>query len=342
MSRFLAGLGAAALLAAISLPTTAQDKKVEPKKVQPKKERIAISDPAQVKDDKDFATQGEYVGMVGSAKLGVQVVAKGLGEFDVKFLKGGLPGDGWDGKETMKTTAKRGADGVVVLTGKEPAGTFSEGKLVLKDGANGEATLTKVLRVSPTIGAEAPKGAVILFSGPADVEKWNGGKIKELSDGKFLDVGIKSKQKFGAFKAHVEFRTPWMPNSGGQQRGNSGVYMQDRHELQVLDSFGLNGENNECGGFYQAHKPSVNMCFPPLSWQTYDIEFTPAVYDAAGKKTANARATVLHNGVKIHDNVEFKGPSGGGQPEKPEPGPFQIQNHGDPLVFNNIWVVEVN
>ncbi|WP_410965272.1 family 16 glycoside hydrolase, partial [Salmonella sp. SAL04286] len=82
--------------------------------------------------------------------------------------------------------------------------------------------------------------------------------VADLSDGKFLTVagtqGFRSKETFGAFKAHAEFRTPWMPNSRGQQRGNSGFYLQDRYECQVLDSFGLSGENNECGGFYTLHK----------------------------------------------------------------------------------------
>lgn len=350
MLRFLlAGLMATALVAAAGLPTTADDKKVEkkdaPKKDAPKKkERIAVADPAKVKDDADFAVQGEYEGTLTTprkpVKVGAQVVVKGDGEFMVKVFRGGLPGAGASGAATV-ATAKRGADGTVAITGKDLSGSVSAGKLTLAGGAAFDSTLTRVERKSPTLGAKPPSGAVVLFGAPGDESNWAGGKITELSDGKYLGVGSKTKQKFGAFKVHVEFRTPWMPNSSGQGRGNSGFYLQDRYELQVLDSFGLNGENNEAGGFYTLHKPSVNMCFPPLSWQTYDIDFTPAAFDADGKKTANARATVIHNGVKVQDNVELKKETGGGTAEKPEPGPFQIQNHGDPLVFNNIWVVEV-
>ena len=162
----------------------------------------------------------------------------------------------------------------------------------------------------------------------------------KLSDGEFLGVGVTSKKAFGAFKAHIEFRLPWMPNSTGQQRGNSGVYLQDRYECQVLDSFGLNGENNECGGIYTQHKPLVNMCLPPMQWQTYDITFTNAVAQD-GKKVKNARITAKLNGVVIHDDKEITGKTGGarGDPEG-TPGPLQLQGHGNPLQFRNIWVVE--
>jgi hypothetical protein len=324
-----------------AVPGTGAQEKAQPKK----KERIAIAEPKEVAKDPDFAIQGEYEGTLTvdkeESKVGVQVIANGQGEFTVKLLKGGLPGAGWDGKTIKKATATTGNARVAILTDeKKDIGTIADGKLEITD-KGGTVTAKKVERKSKTLGEKPPAGAVVLFAGEGDEKNWTGGKIKELSDGKFLDVGVKSKEKFGAFKAHVEFRLPWMPNSTGQGRGNSGVYFQDRYECQVLDSFGLNGENNECGGIYTQHKPKVNMCLPPMVWQTYDIEFTPAEFGADGKKTKNARATVYHNGVVIHDNIEFPKECPGGQPENAMPGPFQFQNHSDPVVFRNVWVVPV-
>jgi hypothetical protein len=116
--------------------------------------------------------------------------------------------------------------------------------------------------------------------------------------------------------------------------------MQGRYEVQILDSFGLSGEHNECGGIYSVKKPDVNMCLPPLSWQTYDIDFTAAKFDAAGKKLANARMTVKHNGTLIHKDVEVpKRTTASPLAEGRENGPIYIQNHGNPLRYRNIWVI---
>jgi hypothetical protein len=329
MTRTLLGLALATGFAAAIHCSFAQDKK---------KERIAINEPEKLKDDADFAIQGEYSGEApDKTKIGVQVVAKGEGKFDLKMHIGGLPGDGWDGKTVHKETASRKDGKVICSKGKAVIG---EGVITITDG-DAKFTLKKVERTSPTIGAKPPEGAVVLFGKEGDEKQWNGGNLVKLSDGTYLGVGVTSKQAFGAFKAHVEFRLPWMPNSTGQGRGNSGVYFQDRYECQVLDSFGLNGENNECGGIYTQHKPKVNMCYPPMRWQTYDIEFTPAQFGEDGKKTKNARATVKHNGVVIHDGIEFPKECPGGKPETAKPGPFQFQNHGDPVVYRNVWVVDV-
>lgn len=337
MPRTLLLPGLAAGLLTLAVMTQAQG---------PKKERVAVADPQEAAKDPDFAVQGEYVGEVPSAggKLGVQVVARGQGKFLVKAYAGGLPGEGWDGRAPVAGTAER-KEGQVVANlklGAEPAmATIGNGQFVVNAGGQ-TAILKKVQRQSPTLGAKPPEGAVVLFAQPGDEQNWTNGKLLELSDGTFLTVSrtgsIRSKEAFGAFKAHIEFRLAWMPNSTGQARSNSGVYLQDRYECQILDSFGLSGENNECGGIYTQHKPKVNMCLPPLAWQTYDIEFTPAVF-ADGKKVKNARATIYHNGVKIHDDVEFPKETPGGKPEAPTPGPLQLQDHGDPLVFRNVWVL---
>ncbi len=338
----------AALPFALSVALAQEKPKEEPKKPETKKEepkkpvRIAVSDPKDVKDDADFAVQGEYEGNItlnrGAVKVGAQVVAKGGGAFAVKVLSGGLPGAGWDEKSVIaELTAKRGEKDVAI-EGKEFAGTIGGGELTLKGGLKIDTKLKKVERKSPTLGLEAPKGAVVLFGQEGDEKNWAGGKLVELSDGKFLNNGIKTKQAFGGFTAHVEFRLPWMPNSRGQERGNSGVYLQDRYECQVLDSFGLKGENNECGGLYTLHKPKVNMCLPPLAWQTYDIEFAPGTFEGE-KTTKPARATIKHNGVVIHDDVELPRRTDGGK-ESGNPGVLQFQNHGDPVVFRNVWVVE--
>ena len=110
--------------------------------------------------------------------------------------------------------------------------------------------------------------------------------------------------------------------------------------MQILDSFGLEGKNNECGGVYTKLEPKLNMCLPPLTWQTYDIEFTNAVLKD-GKKVKTARITAKLNGVLIHDNAAISGPTGGHRSEKLEgtPGPFILQGHDNPLQFKNIWVV---
>ena len=150
---------------------------------------------------------------------------------------------------------------------------------------------------------------------------------------------MQEQRDFTNFTSHIEFLLPFKPLGRGQDRGNSGVYLQDRYELQVLDSFGLKGENNECGGIYSQTAPSVNMCFPPLTWQTYDIDFTSAKYDETGKKTKNAVVTIKHNGVAIHENLELHGPTPGGKKEDPSGGPLQLQGHGNPVFYRNIWVV---
>jgi hypothetical protein len=327
-------LSCAALFA---LSAAAQEKKNLSLEKVPGLPRIALNNPVEAAKDPDFAIQGEYQGETKKGtKLGAQVVARGAGNFYVRVLEGGLPGAGWDEKSKNEGWAKT-EDGKVKL-GQGLEGSIADGVLTV-----GDSKLKRVERKSPSLEAKVPDGAVVLFGAPEDVAKWSNAQVVELSDGKFLACkpgnNILSKAAFKNFKLHMEFRLPWMPNSMGQGRANSGLYLQNRYECQILDSFGLKGENNECAGFYTQYAPSVNMCLPPMAWQTYDVEFTACEF-ADGKVSKPARATVMHNGVKVQDNVALKGPTPGGQKEEDTPGPVHLQWHGDPMVYRNIWVVE--
>jgi hypothetical protein len=285
----------------------------------------------------DFAFQGEYAGDAGTHPWGVQVVALGDGKFDVVGLRGGLPGEGWKRGDPIRPGKGELKEGVVTVVGDTWNATIKDGVMTVTHDGNKLGELKKVERKSPTLGAQPPMGAIVLFDG-STVDHFENGKLIE---GNLLGAtNCVSKQQFGDHSLHIEFRTPFMPASRGQARGNSGVYVQGRYEVQVLDSFGLEGKDNECGGIYKASEPAVNMCYPPLTWQTYDIDFTAAKYDESGNKTANARITVKHNGVVIHDNLELKSHTPGFKREGPEKVGLFLQNHGNPVAFRNIWVVE--
>lgn len=298
----------------------------------------AVLDP--LKADADFAYQGEYLGEIEregvKVTLGVQMVAQGNGKFLGIGYFGGLPGEGWNGLEPLRAEGDIKEGGIVAFT-TEADVRIQNDVMTIRDNDGGLiGECKKVIRKSSTLGEEPPAGAVVLFDGKS-ADKFVGGKL----DGNLLVQGVTSKQKFQDFSLHLEFMLSYMPAERGQGRGNSGFYAQGRYEVQILDSFGLKGENNECGGIYEVKKPDVNMCFPPLSWQTYDVDFKAAKYDSSGKKTADARMTVKHNGVVIHDDVAVpKATRAAPVAEGAEPGPIYLQDHGNPIRFRNIWVVE--
>ncbi|MHB8902533.1 MAG: 3-keto-disaccharide hydrolase [Thermoguttaceae bacterium] len=291
--------------------------------------------------DDDFAFQGEYAGSVKDRegkemKLGAQVIALGGGKFAAVVYVNGLPGAGWKREDSKAQLQGEKAGERVVLKGENISGEIAARKLVLKHAEHeGKAVLDAVERTSPSLGAKPPKGAMVIFDG-SNTESFVEGSMN--ADG-FLWAGATSKPLPESYSIHIEFILPYVPQERGQRRGNSGVYLHDCYELQVLDSFGLEGENNECGGFYKVRKPDVNMCLPPLTWQTYDINFTAPKFDGAGKKTASARVTVRHNGVVIHNDVELA-ETPGRQTEGPGPRGIHLQAHGNKVQYRNIWLVE--
>lgn len=191
-----------------------------------------------------------------------------------------------------------------------------------------------------------PADAIVLFDGKDLSAFHESGSDKpaawKVENGYCRPDGgdISSKKFFQDCQLHVEFWVPLLPDATGQARGNSGVFFKDfTYEIQVLDSYRLQPESGDCGAIYSWTPPRVNACRPPETWQTYDIVFHAPKFDADGKKTANARVTVLQNGVLIHDNADFPGPTVDHSMAEPkDPGPIRLQNHGCAVRFRNIWV----
>ncbi len=309
----------------------------------------------------DFNYQGEYLG----ESHGAQVISLGNGFFHAVLFNGGLPGNGWDNDNKCLISGKLVGNAVILksATGKrsylaQDPDLFSASKsfppkgqksysgslesevmtLLGDDGA--KLHLKKTLRESPSLGQKPPPNAIVLFDGTGK-DEWIGGRVDPKTkllhtDGK----DVRSKRKFNDYVLHLEFLLPYRPTARGQARGNSGLYQIDMYENQILDSFGLEGLDNECGGIYSIKHSLVNACLPPLSWQSYDVDFKNAKL-SEGKKTSNARITVKLNGILIHDGFEIPNKTGGARSE-PEgtPGPIKLQGHNNPLQFRNIWIVE--
>ncbi len=293
-------------------------------------------DPANTDDD--FAVQGEYAGQIstgdGELEIASQVIALGKGKFKMARYVGGFPSAGWDGEVRLPIEATKSDDGTVKFAAEQAYGLYRNGVIEVHLGERQVGTLKKIERKSPTLGKKPPQGAVVLFDG-SSAKAWKGGKIENG----LLMPGTTSQQQFQSHRIHIEFRLPYQPEDRGQQRGNSGIYSQSRYEVQMLDSFGLEGKDNECGGIYSIKDPDVNMCFPPLTWQTYDVDFLAGQFNAKGEMTKKPRITVRHNGVLIHRDVELpKSTTAAPMKPGPEPGPIYLQGHGSPVRYRNIWV----
>ncbi|MFM7182165.1 MAG: DUF1080 domain-containing protein [Verrucomicrobiales bacterium] len=286
-------------------------------------------------EDPDFTIQGEY----RDDKNGVQLVARGGGKFEAWWTDAGLPGAGAKGDRIRLAGELK--DNQLVLKSEDSSTTakLNDDKLEIQLPGKEPAILERVERSSPTLGAKPPPGAVVLFDGTS-ADAWDKGKME---NNHLLASGIFSNEKFKSYTFHLEFRTPYMPSALGQKRGNSGVYHWGRWETQILDSFGLEPKDNECGGIYSVAKPALNMCLPPLAWQTYDVEFTAPEFDKDGVRTAWPRITVKLNGVLVHEDLELKKDFTAAAPmNKPldQPaGPVFLQDHGNLVVFRNIWLL---
>ena len=203
--------------------------------------------------------------------------------------------------------------------------------------------------ITPGNGTSAPSDAIVLFDGtnlnefthenglPATWDVKDGAMTVKPASG-----AIFTKKVFGDYQLHIEWRSPVVVKGEGQGRGNSGIFMQSRYEVQVLDCYNnITYPNGQAGSMYKQSVPLANACRPPGEWQTYDIVYTAPRFSVDGIKTVSGRITVIHNGVVIQNNTEIKGTSEYiGLPKNIAhgDGPLQLQDHGDLVSFRNIWI----
>ncbi len=206
--------------------------------------------------------------------------------------------------------------------------------------------------IRPGDAATAPSDAYILFDG-ANADQWehlNGKPVAwEVKNGAMTVAkstgDIQTKKHFGDCQLHLEWRSPSVIEGEGQGRGNSGVFLQGRYEVQILDSYqNRTYPNGQAGAVYKQHIPLVNPLRPVGEWNTYDIIYQAPRFNADGIKVASAYVTVIINGVLVQNHVEIKGTTEYiGLPKNPAhgKGPIQLQDHGNPISFRNIWIREL-
>jgi hypothetical protein len=347
----IAGLGLACW--AFAAPASAPSAGAAGKAAAPQpaaKAAPANAEAAKPPADSGDGIQGEYAGTFTRPagiplKADAKIVAEGGGSYKVILI--------WseEGKTNRMWWSARTEGNKVLMDGKsettEMSGSIADKKLTaeIKGSASGKFSLTYALRHSPTEGDAPPPGAVVLLpyaEGKAtSTAEWTNATWKTLTDGSMI-VGKdnnSSKISFGDCRVHVEFYIPFEADKRGQDRGNSGVYLESRYEIQILDSFGLEAKNNECGAIYGVAAPRTNACYPPGQWQTFDIVFRAPRVDR-DKVLRPAVITVRHNGVKIHDIVKVSTTTTAGVAGPPaETAPLMLQDHGHAVRFRNIWVL---
>jgi len=296
--------------------------------------------PDDVGPDSIVYWQGEYVGTVegeeGKEPLAAQVAARRNDNYELVLYPGGLPGQGWDPESGTQRLSATIADGQLVFKGDNGrAYKVENGTIAVRHEERGQlGALERTFRTSPTLGLDPPDGAVVLFDG-TDVEKFRNG-AKMTGDG-LLDQGARTAEQYADIFLHCEYMLPFWDNSG---RANSGIYIQDRYEVQILDSFGYAARASDAGALYRRRAPDLNVSLPPYHWQTFDILFHAPRFNEEGKKTENARISVVHNGVLVQDDIELqKGTGWGGRKKEVPREHLYLQRHRGPSFFRNVWLI---
>ena len=292
-------------------------------------------------------------------RICAQVLAIGGDRFRVRFYE-----ELYRGAEVLFEGEGALVDGVISVEGGHFSCRITENSLTgaarYRSKEPVAFQLVKADPQSPTLGLPAPEGALVLFDG-SNMNAW-----KHVRDGKDIDStwevvdgalqiasrtrddprggNLRTREEFRDFTLHLEFMLPYLPEEKGQGRANSGVYLQHRYELQILDSYALEGNWSECGSLYKVIAPSINHCAAPGVWQTFDVTFRAARFDAEGNLLERARVTVLQNGAYIHKDQEIFENTHHLQdvrrrPPTPGDGPILIQDHGHAVRFRNIWIV---
>jgi hypothetical protein len=274
---------------------------------------------------------------------GMEVVGAGAGQ------GGGEASPGATGASKRENDRSEGAGAVAGLL---PADMASDSSGAEASAGGGSAGAGVVLTGASDAGdGSAPDepDTIVLLDG-TNLDEWQsvggGDAAWELpGDGTMVVASgsgnIETRRTFEDLFVHVEYKTPaFPPNVTGQDRGNSGVYLNSMYELQVLDSFGLPPAIDGCGAIYNVSVPSSTACFAQEVWNTYEIEFRTARWDAQGNKIAQARVlSALLNGVLVQEDVDIPNSTGSGKPEAPGPEPLMLQDHGNRVAFRNIWVI---
>jgi type 1 glutamine amidotransferase len=293
---------------------------------------------------------GEYTGALvieGKEVRGLaQVIAEGNGKYRVALMQGLWQTDPKLDQFRVELSGTINNEGNVPLAGDGWTGTLVGRQTLTVKSGSGKFEGKWTVRRSPTLGAKPPQGAIVLLPfepGKApSLDEWSNKKWKTLKTGAMEVRGgtTFSVRKFGSAKFHVEFRCPYEPTKRGQGRGNSGVYLQRRYEVQVLESFGLKSQSNDCGSIYKVANTKLNACLPPLQWQTYDIEFQAAKTGPDGKPQ-QPTMTVYHNGIEIHKDVKLPGKTTAAAASGNIPkDSLMLQDHGNKVRYRNIWVEE--